>query len=78
MLHEEVPRPAPRQEGAFVSTETGRLIHSLEQNIAQAILGKPDRNPFRDLAFPAIPFYAGRPWFLPLVGLWYKVADWLR
>ena len=46
--------------------------------VAETILRRPDRNPFRDLPFPAIPFYDGRPWFLPLVGLWYKVADWLR
>jgi MoxR-like ATPase len=42
MLHQDVPRPTPRHEGAFVTTETGRLIHSLEQNIARAIFGKPD------------------------------------
>ena len=46
--------------------------------VADSILGKPQRNPFRDLAFPPIPFYDGRPWFLPMAGLWYKVADWLR
>lgn len=46
--------------------------------VADSILGKPDRNPFRDLPFPAIPLYDGQPWFLPLVGMWYKVADWLR
>ncbi|HEV3138944.1 MAG TPA: FAD-binding oxidoreductase [Vicinamibacterales bacterium] len=27
--------------------------------------------------FPLIPFYTGRPWFLPLVGAYYKVKDWL-
>jgi glycine/D-amino acid oxidase-like deaminating enzyme len=33
-------------------------------------------DPFWDLPLPAIPFYHGRPWFLPLVGLWYRVQDW--
>ncbi len=25
--------------------------------------------------FPAMPFYKGRPWFLPLVGMYYRVMD---
>ncbi len=27
--------------------------------------------------FPAVPLYGGRPWFLPLVGGYYRVSDWL-
>ncbi|HEX3234752.1 MAG TPA: FAD-binding oxidoreductase [Gemmatimonadales bacterium] len=27
--------------------------------------------------FRSVPLYAGRPWFLPLVGAWYRAADWL-
>jgi glycine/D-amino acid oxidase-like deaminating enzyme len=46
--------------------------------MAQAILGRNDRNPFRDLPFPAIPLYRGRPWFLPLAGAWYKLLDWIQ
>jgi glycine/D-amino acid oxidase-like deaminating enzyme len=26
--------------------------------------------------FRRVPLYYGRPWFLPLVGAWYRVADW--
>ncbi len=46
--------------------------------VADMILGRPDRNPFRDLPFDPIPFYDGRPWFLPFVAAWYRVLDWLR
>lgn len=46
--------------------------------MADAILGRADRNPFRELPFRAIPLYEGRPWFLPLAGLWYKLRDWLQ
>ena len=46
--------------------------------VADVILGREDRNPFRDLPFDPIPFYDGRPWFLPFVGGWYKLVDWLR
>jgi glycine/D-amino acid oxidase-like deaminating enzyme len=45
--------------------------------MADAMLGRADRNPFGDLPFRAIPFYRGEPWFLPLAGLAYKVLDWL-
>jgi hypothetical protein len=27
--------------------------------------------------FRAIPFYNGFPWFLPLVGGYYRARDWL-
>ncbi len=46
--------------------------------MADVLLGRPDRNPFRDLPFRPIPFYTGRPWFLPLAGLLYKVLDWVE
>ena len=29
-------------------------------------------------SFPPIPFYEGRPWFLPLVGGYYRVRDWFE
>lgn len=45
--------------------------------VAEIILGGEDRNPFRGLPFRAIPLYDGRPWFLPLVGAWYTVLDWI-
>lgn len=30
---------------------------------------------FDDLPFPTMPFYAGTPWFLPIVGGWYRLKD---
>ena len=30
-----------------------------------------------DGRFRAIPFYGGRPWFLPLVGGYYRLRDWM-
>jgi glycine/D-amino acid oxidase-like deaminating enzyme len=41
------------------------------------LLGRPDRNPYSERLLRPIPLYEGRPWFLPLVGLWYKVRDFL-
>ena len=30
---------------------------------------------FDDLPFPTMPLYGGRPWFLPIVGAWYRARD---
>ena len=57
--------------GVGMSTYMGHLV-------AESILGRPDRNPFRDIPFPTIPLYSGRPWFLPLAGAWYKLRDWVQ
>ncbi|WP_413204933.1 NAD(P)/FAD-dependent oxidoreductase [Rhodospirillum sp. A1_3_36] len=43
--------------------------------LADAILGKGDNIPMRDVPWPAIPGHFGKPWFLPLVGLYYKALD---
>jgi len=54
--------------GAQLSTHLGMIM-------ADAILGKPDRNPLKGLDWPAVPGHFGKPWFLPLVGLYYKTLD---
>jgi glycine/D-amino acid oxidase-like deaminating enzyme len=47
--------------------------------MAQLILEGRDENPFSGMAFPGAPLglYNGKPWFLPLAGLWYKFLDWV-
>ncbi|ULJ71021.1 NAD(P)/FAD-dependent oxidoreductase [Rhizobium gallicum] len=54
--------------GAQLSTHLGMIM-------ADAILGKADRNPVKGLDWPAVPGHFGKPWFLPLVGLYYKTLD---
>jgi len=51
----------------------------LGDKIAQSILTGRDENPFAGTPFPGAPLglYNGRPWFLPLAGVWYKLLDWL-
>jgi glycine/D-amino acid oxidase-like deaminating enzyme len=46
--------------------------------IARRIAGEPIEHPMMDDQMPPIPLYSGTPWFLPLVGAYYKVIDWLR
>jgi len=54
--------------GAQLSTHLGMMV-------ADAILGRADRNPMRDYPWPAVPGHFGKPWFLPLVGMYYKMLD---
>jgi glycine/D-amino acid oxidase-like deaminating enzyme len=54
--------------GIAMATALGTLI-------ARRIAGEPIDHPLMDDRFPAIPFYNGRPWFLPLVGMFYKALD---
>jgi len=50
----------------------------LGAQIARRIAGEPITHPLFDDRFPAIPIYSGTPWFLPLVGAYYQVKDWLQ
>ena len=57
--------------GIAMATHLGEMI-------ARRIAGEPIEHPLFDDRFAPIPFYDGRPWFLPLVGAYYKVKDWLQ
>ena len=55
------------------------LMPYLGHKLALKILGdKEGVTAFDDIPFKAIPFYDGRPWFLPLMTAWYRGRDWLR
>lgn len=54
--------------GAQLSTHLGMIV-------ADSILGRADRNPMRDYPWAAVPGHFGKPWFLPLVGQYYKMLD---
>ncbi|WP_315762381.1 FAD-binding oxidoreductase [Bradyrhizobium sp. SZCCHNS2005] len=57
--------------GAQLSTHLGTIM-------ADAMLGRPDRNPMKDAGWPVVPGHFGKPWFLPFVGAYYKAVDWIR
>lgn len=57
--------------GAQLSTHLGMIM-------ADAMLGREDRNPMRGLEWPAVPGHFGKPWFLPFVGMYYKALDFLQ
>ena len=49
------------------------------QKIAELMAGDKPENPFVGIPFPGAPLgmYNGNPWFLPLVGAWYRFLDWV-
>jgi glycine/D-amino acid oxidase-like deaminating enzyme len=48
----------------------------LGELVARRMAGERIEHPLFDDRWAAIPFYTGRPWFLPLVGAYYTVKDW--
>jgi len=54
--------------GAQLSTLLGQVL-------ADLAMGRKDTNPLNGLNWPPVPALDGKPWFLPLAGLWFKVKD---
>ncbi|CAM3654646.1 Gamma-glutamylputrescine oxidoreductase [Vibrio aerogenes CECT 7868] len=48
------------------------------QQLAHMLGGHPEANPWKDESWYAIPGYFGKPWFLPAVGAYYKLQDYLH
>jgi glycine/D-amino acid oxidase-like deaminating enzyme len=48
------------------------------QVMAEVMDGKAEANPWGELSWPAIPGHFGKPWFLPAVGLYYRLQDYLH
>jgi glycine/D-amino acid oxidase-like deaminating enzyme len=75
---DRLPR-AGEQDGLFYSM--GYSGHGVQmatymgQQMARVMAGDRAANPWDDLDWPSVPGHFGKPWFLPLVGLWYKWQD---
>ena len=48
------------------------------QIMADMMEGRSNANPWRELEWPSIPGHYGKPWFLPVVGAWYRLQDILH
>lgn len=53
------------------------MMSYLGHRIARQMAGTGEASAFDGLAFPTRPLYTGRPWFLPVVGRYYRARDWL-
>jgi glycine/D-amino acid oxidase-like deaminating enzyme len=80
MTRDQIPH-AGRLDGMFYACGYSghgiALATSLGEAIGRRIAGHSVRHPFIDDGLPRIPFNSGRPWFLPLIGSYYKMKDWL-
>jgi glycine/D-amino acid oxidase-like deaminating enzyme len=45
------------------------------EQMARVMGGDRAANPWAGLDWPSVPGHFGKPWFLPIVGLWYKWQD---
>lgn len=53
------------------------MMSFLGRETARKIVGKSNRTiAFDQPEFPTSPLYHGNPWFLPLVGAWFRTRDW--
>lgn len=81
MTTDRLPR-AGQQDGLFYST--GYSGHGVQmavhmgQIMARVMSGDEAANPWRNLPWPAVPGHFGTPWFLPLVGAYYRFLDLVR
>jgi glycine/D-amino acid oxidase-like deaminating enzyme len=78
---DQMPR-AGRLEGLYYSGAYGghgvAMATYLGEQIARRMAGGSFDHPLFDDEFAPIPLYSGTPWFLPLVGAYYRVKDWLQ
>ena len=57
--------------GAQLATHLGEIV-------ADQIMGARQGNPFDHLPWSAVPGHTGSPWFLPLVGMYYRALDLVK
>jgi len=81
LTQDRLPR-AGEQDGLFYamgySGHGVQMATHMGQVMARVMGGDQQANPFAGLAWPAIPGHLGKAWFLPLVGAYYRVQDWLQ
>lgn len=78
MTQDRLPH-AGQRDGLYYTT--GYSGHGTQMSVlmgermAAVLAGDADANPWRHRAWPAIPGHLGPPWFLPAVGLYYRLKD---
>lgn len=72
---------AGERDGLFYST--GYSGHGTQMSVhmgecmAAVMAGDASANPWEGRHWPAIPGHFGPPWFLPAVGMYFRLKDWL-
>jgi len=81
MTADRLPRAGERDGMHFAMGYSGHGVQMsvhMGRVMAEVMGGRTDANPWRNLDWPAVPGHLGRPWFLPLVGAWYRLMDVLK
>ncbi|AZD99226.1 NAD(P)/FAD-dependent oxidoreductase [Pseudomonas chlororaphis] len=81
MTSDRLPRAGERNGIYHAMGYSGHGVQMsvhMGQVMAEVMDGKASANPWQDLAWPAIPGHFGKPWFLPLVGAYYRFQDYLH
>ncbi|TNC16202.1 FAD-binding oxidoreductase [Methylobacterium terricola] len=78
MTRDRLPRAGERN-GIYYSmgysghgTQMSTLMGTI---MAEVMDGRAELNPWKDFAWPAIPGHVGPPWFLPVIGAYYRLKD---
>lgn len=78
---------AQPRRGKQEYTSSSRVIHGMAiqgatqlpaligSALADIAMGRTDTNPFDRMAWHTVPMHTGRPWFLPVVGAYYRMKD---
>jgi glycine/D-amino acid oxidase-like deaminating enzyme len=78
MTRDRLPRAGEHNGMHYAVGYSGHGVQMstyMGNNIARRIAGDDVANPWRDMPWPAVPLHFGKPWFLPLAGLYYKALD---
>ncbi|MGI9405934.1 MAG: FAD-dependent oxidoreductase, partial [Hyphomicrobiaceae bacterium] len=55
------------------------MMSWLGRQVGRKLAGTTNRgSAFEDQPFKTQPFYSGKPWFLPIVGNYYRFRDWME
>jgi glycine/D-amino acid oxidase-like deaminating enzyme len=79
MTQDRLPHAGETSEGLFYSM--GYSGHGTQMSVhmgecmASVLAGDVAANPWRNNPWPAIPGHFGPPWFLPAVGVYYRVKN---
>jgi glycine/D-amino acid oxidase-like deaminating enzyme len=78
MTQDRLPRAGSHEGMHFALGYSGHGVQMstyMGDVMARRMMGQDVANPWRDMPWPAVPFHFGKPWFLPLVGAYYRWRD---
>lgn len=81
MTRDRLPRAGERNGVFYSMGYSGHGTHMatyMGAIMAEVLDGRAELNPWRDFDWPAIPGHFGKPWFLPVVGAYYRFQDLIR